>query len=277
MDVISLLQSGIVPISCNGVLYTNLEFLFSKVVKISNDCLRIVIDPRSKTTTLDSFFLSGLCEETVALGSNDRINDTMMLVFALSALFGCETIQLDDVATKTLPGCVFPLYHLRRFLPPFRSYYGQFGFMGERGLSMEIGNHEVATNKKEAHSLVSFTGEDEFRKRRQEIGLPEVNSATVGFLVDEISNLCKRSQEKSLRMYINYLTDQLYGGTIMFPEMFRSSTVVRGQSQAMEASSTFVGDHFVAQYLTYEYRFENNLLLISYTKRLNTFLEFFVH
>ena len=64
----------------------------------------------------------------------------MDFILVMAALFRCTVIELEDVATKKLKNCKFPLY-LNKYRPPFRSYYGQWGFIANAEIK-----HVVDTN-----------------------------------------------------------------------------------------------------------------------------------
>lgn len=61
----------------------------------------------------------------------------MDFIIAMAAIFRCDVIELEDVATKELKGCKFPLY-LNKYRQPFRTFYGKWGFIVESEIDEKV-------------------------------------------------------------------------------------------------------------------------------------------
>lgn len=57
----------------------------------------------------------------------------MDFFIALAALLNCKYIELIDVSTKETKQCSFPL-RLNQYMPPFRTYYGKWGYISSNTL-----------------------------------------------------------------------------------------------------------------------------------------------
>lgn len=114
-----------------------------ELILLKTGCFVIMF--RKKLCFVKDFFYiakkNDSCHQGIYLPPSEEYKSpaafVMDFIIAMAAIFRCDVIELEDVATKELKSCEFPLY-LNKYRQPFRTFYGKWGFIVESEIDEKV-------------------------------------------------------------------------------------------------------------------------------------------